>query len=391
MAPQNSIEPRAPVKAELKSNAETTKGLKLNDLRQSLPPDVFVKSLPASFFYLVFDCSICFAALYAMHTIANSPQWEDLNVVMKSLLWLVYWNVMGFFMWCLFVVGHDCGHGTFSEYVWLNDIIGHLTHGFLLVPYWPWQLTHRRHHMYHNHVSKDYSHPWYTEERTQNSDEGTYRFFREHQNLMAMFPLLGWTAYLLGSPDGSHFVPIPEQRMWKESEKIEHFKCVGSTLVVCAYAYFIFTKVCGSDISTFAFYYFIPILVYGWWLVTVTYLQHHTPHTFVYDENNWNFFTAAFETVDRTFGYGLDDLSHNITDGHVVHHLFYTKIPHYNLKKATFALQEYLQRNGALHLYKHEDTRDFALRVHQYFRDFGYGAKLYEDSSSLPSSGKKED
>ena len=29
----------------------------------------------------------------------------------------------------------------------------------------------------------------------------------------------------------------------------------------------------------------------------------------------------------------LDKLMHNITNGHVVHHLFFTKIPHYNLSK----------------------------------------------------------
>ena len=61
---------------------------------------------------------------------------------------------------CIFVVGHDCGHGNFSESETLNDIIGHITHGSILVPYYPWQLSHRRHHMYHNHIDKDYSHPW---------------------------------------------------------------------------------------------------------------------------------------------------------------------------------------------------------------------------------------
>ena len=29
----------------------------------------------------------------------------------------------------------------------------------------------------------------------------------------------------------------------------------------------------------------------------------------------------------------LDKLMHNITNGHVVHHLVFTKIPHYNLSK----------------------------------------------------------
>ena len=149
----------------------------------------------------------------------------------------------------------------------------------------------------------------------------------------------------------------------------------------------VFTHICQSDFSTFSFYYLIPILVFGWWLVCVTYLQHHCPTTIVYDNDTWNFFTAAFETVDRTFGYGIDDLSHNITDGHVIHHLFYTKIPHYNLKKATTALRAYLSDNNASHLYKHEETYDFMFRVHQYFRDLGYGATLYVEESS---SGKKK-
>lgn len=106
-------------------------------------------------------------------------------------------------------MGHDCGHGTFSEYEWVNDLVGNITHGSLLVPYWPWQLTHRRHHMYHNHVEKDYSHPWFTPERMARPESWLTRLVHQYNYLMATFPYIGWTMYLFGAPDGNHFIPIP--------------------------------------------------------------------------------------------------------------------------------------------------------------------------------------
>jgi hypothetical protein len=51
--------------------------------------------------------------------------------------------------------------------------------------------------MYHNHVDKDYSHPWYTEERYQREDEGLARIF--HVPFMrALFPFFAWHFYLIG-------------------------------------------------------------------------------------------------------------------------------------------------------------------------------------------------
>ena len=47
---------------------------------------------------------------------------------------------------------------------------------------------------------------------------------------------------------------------------------------------------------------------------------------------------------------------HHITDGHVAHHLFFTKIPHYHLMKATKALRQKLEPFG---VYRYRKSYDF--------------------------------
>ena len=123
-----------------------------------------------------------------------------------------------------------------------------------------------------------------------------------------------------------------------------------------------------------AYYYVAPWFVFSWWLVAVTYLQHHNHDTLVYDDTDWKFVDAAFETVDRKFGFGLDTLHHHITDGHVAHHLFFRNIPHYNLPIATKAIKKYLEENKLGFLYKFNYTYDFPIRLHTYMVKYGLSA-----------------
>ncbi len=133
------------------------------DLKAVIPPHCFVKSLPRSLAYLVRDMGLLVGALYGMAALMRSDAWHGIPaaagghgdgdsavdnstaVARLAAVWLgwlpvqlaiiaVHWTLTGFFMWCVFVVGHDCGHTTFSEYQWLNDILGHVTHGSILVP-----------------------------------------------------------------------------------------------------------------------------------------------------------------------------------------------------------------------------------------------------------------
>ena len=114
--------------------------LQLNSLRKSIPEKAFKKSALKASWYMLFDYTMWFGAIFAIYSAKNSQTWSMLPFWQQALATLVFWNIAGFFMWCVFIIGHDCGHSTFSESELLNDIVGHITHGSILVPYYPWQV-----------------------------------------------------------------------------------------------------------------------------------------------------------------------------------------------------------------------------------------------------------
>lgn len=46
--------------------------------------------------------------------------------IKNPLVWPAYWAAQGTMFWALFVVGHDCGHGSFSNSKLLNSVVGEL-------------------------------------------------------------------------------------------------------------------------------------------------------------------------------------------------------------------------------------------------------------------------
>jgi hypothetical protein len=49
-----------------------------------------------------------------------------------------------------FVVGHDCGHRSFSKNKLLEDIVGTLMFAPLIYPFEPWRIKHNHHHAHTN-------------------------------------------------------------------------------------------------------------------------------------------------------------------------------------------------------------------------------------------------
>jgi hypothetical protein len=82
----------------------------------------------------------------SQHTRSHNAHHPLFNLLQNRLVWPLYWLAQGTMFWALFVVGHDCGHQSFSPSRTLNDFVGNIVHATILVPYHGWRVSHRKHH-----------------------------------------------------------------------------------------------------------------------------------------------------------------------------------------------------------------------------------------------------
>ena len=126
----------------------------VDDLRRAVPDYCFTPSLFWSCFYLLRDLAYAGILLTALYQLLQTSAVQN-----SSLLYYVTVNVYGVcqgIVWTgLWVIAHDCGHSGFSRWSVVNDSVGFVLHSFLLAPYFSWKSTHRRHHIYANHIEKD--------------------------------------------------------------------------------------------------------------------------------------------------------------------------------------------------------------------------------------------
>src|ERR1700679_4265063 len=54
----------------------------------------------------------------------------------------------------IFIIQHDCGHGSFFGPRWANDAVGRLCSIFTLTPYANWRRQHAQHHAVWNNLDR---------------------------------------------------------------------------------------------------------------------------------------------------------------------------------------------------------------------------------------------
>jgi omega-3 fatty acid desaturase (delta-15 desaturase) len=294
----------------------------LGQIRAAIPKHCWERSIPRSFSYVARDVFVVVALAFVAARV-NS-----------ALLWPLYWLCQGTMFWAIFVLGHDCGHGSFSNSRTLNNIVGHIMHSFILVPYHGWRISHRTHHANHGHVENDES--WYP------MTEGLYKtltFWSRFGRLELPGPLFAYPIYLwTRSPgkSGSHYDPrsdLFDASEWKEVATSTACWATMVAILVALVAQFGFLWVLKL--------YFIPYIINVIWLDAVTYLHHHGYESKVpwYRGQEWSYMRGGLSTIDRD--YGVFNKIHHDIGTHVVHHLF-PQIPHYHLCEATAAVKPLL-------------------------------------------------
>lgn len=228
---------------------------------------------------------------------------------------------------------------AFSPSKYLNDSLGLLLHSILLTPYFAWQSSHRRHHIYANNMAKDHNYvpPQWPEyaayfdlDRLEDlaEDSPIWTFSR-----IVMQQLFGFPWYLatnITASKGSlhqkkstkllgnsHFLPTstlfrPEEAMLILASDL------GLGLMLCGLWYL--GKYIGF--GTLALLYFQPYMWVNHWIVAITYLHHTHPSLPKYQPEAWTYLKGATATIDRDLGWIGRFFFHNIIEFHVIHHLF---------------------------------------------------------------------
>ncbi|MBE9233642.1 DUF3474 domain-containing protein [Cuspidothrix issatschenkoi LEGE 03284] len=287
----------------------------LQDLKAAIPAECFEPNVLKSLYYFFRDVVIV-AGLYALANYLDS--WY---------FWPIFWVLQGTMFWALFVIGHDCGHQSFSKQKWLNDLVGHITHTFILVPYHGWRISHRTHHKNTGSLENDES--WYPVSETE------YDAMPVAQKIGRFYLfLLAYPVYLFKrSPgkEGSHF--SPSSPLFKPSEKWDIITSTTWWIGMVAVLGFLTYQWGWMWLLK---YYAAPYIVFIIWLDLVTFLHHTEPGIPWYRGEEWTFLKGAISSVDRD--YGIVNHIHHDIGTHVAHHIF-LNMPHYNLLKATEAIK----------------------------------------------------
>ena len=295
------------------SSASFPSDLRLKDIIKSLPREVFLKDQKKAWLTVFINVLLVVAGYFA---VAYSP-WFLLPLA---------WVFTGTALTGFFVIGHDCGHRSFSNRRWVNDLVGHLAFLPLIYPFHGWRLGHNHHHKHTNKLTEDNAwEPWKIEnyEASPKIVQIAYKLTRAR---------LWWLGSIL------HWAIVNFDWRKFEGKGQEQVKFSALFVIGCAAIAFP-TMIFTLGIWGFVKFWLMPWLVYHFWMSTFTIVHHTAPDIQFQEPEDWNEALAQLSgTVHCNYPAWVEFFCHDI-NVHIPHHIS-TAIPSYNLRKAYKIIQD---------------------------------------------------
>lgn len=324
----------------------------VSEIKAAMPARIFEHEPHKAFMVLGRDIVMAAALLFSMQKAElhmaehlTGGTWSEFGI--RSAVWLTYWWFQGLVFTGIWVIGHECAHGSFLPWSWACDLIGFFCHTPLWTPFFAWKRTHGLHHTYHALMTKDQHWIPHSKEDVDDnplSDAPLYVLFS-----LIVQQLIGFPLYLIFNTSGpkefpkgtGHFNP---NAMFFTTPALR-FGVVFSDLSMLAMAYIVREWVKAHGGLAVFMYYGIPTFLVSNWVTMIVYLHHTDPAVPHYREGAWTYTRGALATIDRDFlGWQGRFFLHDIAHFHIVHHLF-PRMPFYRGEEATKYLKKVIGKD----------------------------------------------
>jgi acyl-lipid omega-6 desaturase (Delta-12 desaturase) len=220
----------------------------------------------------------------------------------------------------IFIIFHDCGHGSFFRSKHLNKIIGCITGVIVYTPFHKWHLEHKIHHQTVGNLDKRGR----GDVKTLTVDEYkkltrlqrfSYRFYRNPFFLLGLAPML---LFVVSNRLTKKYMSGRE-KLYVHLTNLALFTLIFLVILAIGWKAFLLIQIPVLYIAT----------VHGVWLF---YVQHQFRHVKWVNTQNWDYKTIALKGSSM---FKLPALLNWFTGSigyHHIHHLS-PMIPNYKLKK----------------------------------------------------------